>query len=109
MSMSDYVTKKELKETLDEAFKKNNRIIIDEMSEVMRDLMDGFDTRFNRVEKDIVDIKVSLDRLVSTVDGFVKRLDDMETENAARDAQFARLVQWAKEVSAKTGIPMPQL
>jgi len=38
-----------------------------------------------------------------------KRIDDYEIESHARDAQFARLTQWAKEVSAKTGIPMPQL
>jgi archaellum component FlaC len=107
--MSDYVTQKQLEETLDEAFKKNNRLIIDEISETMRDLMEAFDHRFTKIEKDIQDIKESLDRLTNTVDGFAKHLEDMKVENVARDAQFARLVQWAKEVSAKTGIPMPQL
>lgn len=116
MDMSNHITQKRLEETLDEAFKKNNKLIIDEISETMRDLMDGFDGRFTKVEKDIqelkeeiIDLKKSHDRLLNTVDGFLKRLEDYEIESHARDAQFARLVQWAKEVSAKTGIPMPQL
>ncbi len=103
--MSDYVTQKQLEQTLSAALSKQT----DEILGVMQTFMQQVDERFNRVEKDIQDIKDSLDRLINTVDSFAKRLDDMETENTARDAQFARLVQWAKEVSEKTGIPMPQL
>ena len=105
MAMSDYVTQKQLEQTLSTALSRQT----DEILGVMQTFMQQVDERFNRVEKDIQDIKDSLDRLINTVDSFAKRLDDMETENTARDAQFARLVQWAKEVSEKTGIPMPQL
>jgi hypothetical protein len=52
------------------------------------------------------DLEVSHQRLVGTIEKFIKRL---ETAESARDAQFERLVKWAKEVSEKTGIPMPQL
>lgn len=51
----------------------------------------------------------SLDRLTNTIDSFVKRLDDNEIEQASRDAQFARLLEWAREVSKKTGIPLKNL
>lgn len=51
--------------------------------------------------------KASIDDLIDTIDSFVKRLDDAEVEQAARDAQFARLIEWAKEVSKKTGVPLP--
>ncbi len=51
--------------------------------------------------------KSSIDDLIGTIDSFVKRLDDAEVEQAARDAQFARLIEWAKEVSKKTGVPLP--
>lgn len=51
----------------------------------------------------------SLDSLTNTIDAFVKRLDSAETEQAARDAQFERLVEWAREVSKKTGVPLPNL
>lgn len=49
----------------------------------------------------------SLDRLTNTIDTFIKRLDDSETEQAAPNAQFERLVEWTKEVSKKTGVPLP--
>ncbi len=51
----------------------------------------------------------SVDRLTNTIDGFVKRLDISEIEQAARDSQFNRLILWAKEVSIKTGIPLKEL
>lgn len=53
--------------------------------------------------------KSSLDQLTNTIDKFLKRLDDMEIEDGARDMQFNRLLSWAKEVSAKTGIPLHDL
>lgn len=67
--------------------------------------------RFDSVDKrlDAAATQESLDRLMATIDNFIKRLDDNEAENAARDAQFARLVEWAREVSKKTGVPLPDL
>ncbi len=105
MDMSDYVTNQQLEDTLSKALTKQT----DEILGVMQTFMHQVDERFNKVEKDIEDIKASLDRLTNTVHGFAKNIEDMRADNAARDAQFARLTQWAKEVSAKTGIPMPQL
>ena len=48
----------------------------------------------------------SLNNLTNTIDSFVKRLDDTEIEQAARDRQFDRLLDWARKVSEKTGIPL---
>jgi len=50
-----------------------------------------------------------LDRLVNTMDNFIRQITDNDAENAARDAQFTRLVEWAREVSKKTGVPLPNL
>jgi hypothetical protein len=47
--------------------------------------------------------------LVNTVDGFVKRIDDYEIEQISRDRQFERLLDWARKVSEKTGIPLENL
>ncbi|MCA9346443.1 hypothetical protein KC960_03050 [Candidatus Saccharibacteria bacterium] len=102
--MNDAATKEDLNK-LDLKIEKR----FDDLVEIMQTFMHQVDERFNRVEKDINDIKKSMDRLTNTLDAFVKRLDDIESDNTARDAQFARLVDWAKEVSKKTGIPMPQL
>jgi septal ring factor EnvC (AmiA/AmiB activator) len=48
----------------------------------------------------------TLSSLMNSIDGFIKRLDDNETEQSARDAQFDRLLDWARKVSKKTGIPL---
>lgn len=81
----------------------------DDLTDILQSFMHQVDDRFNKVEKDIADIKSSIDRLTNTINGFLKRLDDVETEMAARDAQFERLLEWAREVSAKTGIPLKGL
>jgi hypothetical protein len=51
----------------------------------------------------------SLDRLTNTLDAFAKRLENNEIEDSSRDLQFNRLLDWAREVSAKTGIPLKNL
>jgi hypothetical protein len=53
--------------------------------------------------------QISIDRLTNTIDVFVKRLDDADIEQAARDRQFDRLLVWARKVSKKTGIPLENL
>lgn len=53
--------------------------------------------------------QASMEQLVSTIDGFVKRINDNETEQASRDMQFERLLEWARKVSEKTGIPLNNL
>lgn len=53
--------------------------------------------------------QASVEHLINTIDSFVKRLDDSETEQSARDLQFNRLLEWARDVSKKTGIPIRDL
>lgn len=99
--MSDYATKDDVQEIVNKA--------VDDLTQIIGNFAQQVDDRFNKVESDIRDLKVSLDRLTNTVDGFVKRLDEQEIENTARDAQFARLLDWAEKVADKTGIPLPSL
>lgn len=64
---------------------------------------------FRKEMNDKLDEKASqssLNNLTNTIDSFVKRLDDTEIEQAARDRQFDRLLDWARKVSEKTGIPL---
>lgn len=51
----------------------------------------------------------SIERLTNTIDSFIKRLNDSEIEQVARDRQFERLLEWARKVSDKTGIPLENL
>ena len=65
--------------------------------------------RFDKIESEIIDLQKSHDRLLRTVDRFLARIDTYETEQIARDSQFAKLLDWARKVSAKTGIPLENL
>ena len=71
----------------------------DEVLSVIRDFMKQVDDRFQSVEN----------QLANAIDGFIGRIDKYEVELAARDAQFERLVSWARKVSKKTDIPLESL
>jgi len=135
--MSDYATKKDVRgidAKIDKLDKKIDKVVnkaVEDLSDVIAQLAQSTHNELVIVKEEIKDVKTglnlkidsfekktndrfdkleaNLDRLINTVDGFVKRLDDQEVENAARDAQFARLVDWARKVSAKTGIPLENL
>jgi uncharacterized protein YdcH (DUF465 family) len=75
---------------------------VDEVIDLLKVFMKQVDGRFNEME-------IKYNRLIDTIDGFIGRIDKYETELAARDAQFDRLIEWARKVSAKTGIPLKDL
>lgn len=85
------------------------RADIDEVLTIVRDFMQQVDARFTHIEAEIADLKESHHRLLNTIDGFIARIDRYETELAARDSQFERLLAWARKVSEKTGIPLENL
>jgi len=99
--MSGSITKIDLDRALDKQ--------TDTIMSVLDTFMSQTDSRFNALESQVGDLKQSIDRLTVTIDGFIKRLDSMELEQHARDAQFERLVAWAKKVSEKTGIPLENI
>jgi predicted transcriptional regulator len=105
MSDTNYVTKKELDTALDKRFKQQ----MDEIGGLFQTFMNQVDARFNSVEARQDEQDRKFDRLMNTLDAFLKRLDDYEIENVARDRQFERLLAWARKVSEKTGIPLENL
>lgn len=93
----------------DSATKEDIQLIREEMREsfndvtsIIREFMQQVDERFNDQDK-------KYDRLINTIDGFIGRIDKYETELAARDHQFEKLLAWARKVSEKTGIPLENL
>ena len=92
--MSDQITNEDLKAALREH--------TDEIMSVLHTFMQQVDERFNDMDK-------KYDRLINTIDGFLSRIDKYETEMAARDNQFEKLLTWARKVSEKTGIPLENL
>ena len=69
---------------------------------------DGMERRLENFEENMA-TKNSIDHLINTMDDFIRQITDNEVEQVARDAKFNRLVEWAREVSEKTGIPLPNL
>lgn len=82
---------------------------IDEVIDVLKDSMAQVDIRFSGLEREITELRQSHDRLLNTTDAFIGRINGYESELAARDSQFERLLAWARKVSEKTGIPLENL
>lgn len=99
--MADYATKDEVREIVRDA--------VDELSEIIGTFAQQVDERFNSVEERLGRLEEKYDHLVNTIDGFIARIDKYETEQAARDHQFEKLLVWARKVSEKTGIPLENL
>ena len=75
---------------------------IEEVINILHEFIKQVDDRFNDLDK-------KYDHLINTIDGFISRIDKYETELAARDSQFQKLLVWARKVSEKTGIPLENL
>jgi exonuclease VII large subunit len=83
--------------------------VTEELSSIIRDFAQQVDERFNGLERSAKKAEDNYARLLDTLDHFLKRLDDSESNDAARDTQFERLLTWARKVSEKTGIPLENL
>ncbi len=66
------------------------------------DMDSRIDARFDALENEVVALRSIPDEIAS-------HFSHIETEQAARDAQWNRLVEWAQKVSEKTGVPLPDL
>jgi predicted nuclease with TOPRIM domain len=97
-----YVTQRDL-----EAFgEKLHKSIVDDISGVIQTFSDRVDERFNRLEARADKLEEDFGRLQNTLDAFLKRLDDIEKDNAARDIQLARFERWIQQIADKTGVKL---
>ena len=99
--MADYATKSDVQEIVNNA--------VTGLSEIIAGFAQQVDDRFTGLEARQDEFDRKMDNLVTTIDGFLARIDRYETEQAARDSQFEKLLAWAREVSEKTGIPLKGL
>ena len=81
----------------------------DKIDESFSDLTDLLQTFMKQVDERFNEMETKYDHLINTIDGFISRIDKYETELAARDSQFEKLLVWARKVSDKTGIPLENL
>ncbi len=82
---------------------------VDDLSEIIANLAQSMHAEILDLKRADLELKRSIDRLTNTIDGFLARIDNYETEMAARDSQFEKLLAWARKVSEKTGIPLENL
>jgi hypothetical protein len=85
------------KSMLDEALRESSRSVVDEIAGIIGDFSTRVDERFNKVEAglhrvetrldaveaSVADLNTKYDHLVTTLDRFLKRLDDKDQEDAA--------------------------
>jgi len=82
---------------------------IDQRFESIDHRFESIDHRFDEINERLDSLDKKYDHLITTIDSFLSRIDKYETELAARDSQFERLLTWARKVSEKTGIPLENL
>ncbi len=96
--MADYVTKKDVEEIVGKA--------VDDLTDVIAQFASHVDERFNHLEARADKLEENFERLNNTLDAFLKRLDDIETDNHARDAQIARMERWIEKIAKQTGVQL---
>jgi uncharacterized protein YoxC len=96
--MAEYATTKDVQGIVNKA--------VDDLSAIIDNLAQSMHGELQEVKTEISDVHASIDRLTNTIDGFVKRLDDIETDNTARDAQLARFDRWIHQIAKKTGVKL---
>lgn len=106
--MIEVATKKDIDRLGDRLDSKIDKAVKD-LSEIIGVLAQSTHNQLEEIRQEQVELRRSIDRLTNTVDGPIARIDHYETEQAARDAQFNRLLSWARKVSKKTGIPLENL
>lgn len=79
---------------------------IDEVIDIIKTMMGQVSNQFTEIDGKLGTLDQKYDHLISTIDSFIGRIDKYETEIAARDSQFERLLAWAKKVSKQTGIAL---
>ena len=79
---------------------------VTDIAYIISDFSNRVDERFNKIEEDIAQLNKKYDHLINTLDAFLKRLDDLEADNTARDAQLARIDRWVHQVADKLQIEL---
>lgn len=89
---------KDLEKRIDKRF--------DDLTALMSKFADDVQSKLTEHDEEFKKLNTKYDYLISTIDGFIKRIDDYETELAARDHKIARLERWIEQIATKTGVKL---
>ena len=79
---------------------------VTDIANIIGDFSSRVDERFNKIEEETAQLNKKFNHLINTLDTFLKRLDDLEADNTARDAQLARIDRWVHQVADKLQIEL---
>ncbi len=96
--MADYATKQDVEEIVGKA--------VDDLTDVIAQFASHVDERFNRLEARVDKLEENFERLNNTLDAFLKRLDDVEKDNLARDHEIERMKRWIEQIAKKIGVQL---
>ncbi len=71
-------------------------------------LFDYMDERFSKLESRFDGIEEKIDTQQASTDNLTKMTKDFQDEHIILRHKVERLEAWAKAVSAKVGVPLPQ-
>lgn len=77
-----------------------------DLDELAVQIVKMLEPRFDAIEKRMDAFDEKLDHLMGTLDAFLKRLDDIEKDNFARDHEIERLKHWIEQIAKKTGVQL---
>jgi archaellum component FlaC len=81
-------------------------VLKNELNSFAVELFKYLDKRFAETNERIDGIDRKYDKLMTTLDAFLKRLDDSEINNVARDAQVSRLQRWVEQIAKQANIKL---
>ncbi len=73
----------------------------------LKTLFDYFDEQHAEYKRDTVRLEKKVDDLLTSVDNLAKMVKDFRDEHIILHRRLEVLESWAKQVSAKVGIPVP--
>ena len=98
---TEYVTVKILEKTLDERFEKQDKRFDDRMDkrfeEYTKIILDAFDSRFDKVDAQVDELKTDINDLRTTVDNHLKLHTDSDQEFAIVKAEVGQMKQVFKQ------------
>lgn len=92
-AMGDNISKKDI----DELLKAQTDILLEAMDERFQKIETHLDERFQGVETDIDELRQSIRDLTITLDNFLKRLTDHETEMVVFRKKLDKITEFIKE------------
>ena len=84
----------------------SNTVTKDDLDKLALKLIEHIDKGNKELKQEIEKIDEKYNQLLTTLDAFLKRLDNIEANDAARDMQLARHDRWLEQIATKTGIKL---